>query len=92
MEKPNKKVAEKGQMIGNIRSKIFAAGEPEETLTWHNVTLPSTIYFPLRKAVHVLAVNSRPGDKRASYGDLLQKVINWEELEKIQKLGETEKK
>lgn len=87
----NKKTTdtEKGKMIDGIRGKLFGASTPKETGTWHNVTLPGTIYFELKKAVHIQAASQRPGDKRASYGNILQKVINWDVLRKLQKTEET---
>jgi hypothetical protein len=81
----NEKQSNKKDIIGGIRGKIFADKSEVETLTWHNVTLPSTIYFELRKAVHAQAINSKPGDKRASYGDILQRVVDFDKLHELQK-------
>jgi len=76
--------AGKGEIINGIRDRIFGASAPKEITTWHNVTLPGTIYFELKKAVHIQAADQKPGDKRASYGNILQKVINWDKLRKLQ--------
>lgn len=78
--------AEDGKMIDGIRGKLFSAPARKEAASWHNVTLPGTIYFELKKAVHIQAAGQKPGDKKASYGDILQKVINWNELRKLQTL------
>ena len=76
----------KVKLIDEFRDKISAFDAPKKKGDWKNMTMPGDIYRELKKAVLVQGLVQKHGDKRASYGEILRRVINWDLLHKLQKL------